>query len=99
MREPAPVTFRKRLRELRQALRWTQKRAAHACKISPCLYQLYELGIKRNPELLTLDKIAKGFGIEVHELLSPDASRMRKRLPNQRAGFNRKRAKTRRKRA
>jgi transcriptional regulator with XRE-family HTH domain len=65
------TTFKRRLLELRQTLRWTQKRAAEAGKINPCLYQLYELGIKTNPGLLTLEKIANGFGIEVHELLTP----------------------------
>jgi hypothetical protein len=35
------------------------------------VYQLYELGIKANPGLLTLEKIAKGFGLEIHELLAP----------------------------
>jgi hypothetical protein len=35
------------------------------------LYQLYELGIKKNPGLLTLEKIARGFGLSIHELLAP----------------------------
>jgi transcriptional regulator with XRE-family HTH domain len=59
------------LRELRQTLRWTQKRAAKACGIGHKLFQLYELGVKKNPELFTLQKIAKGFRMGVHELLSP----------------------------
>jgi transcriptional regulator with XRE-family HTH domain len=37
------------------------------------LYQFYELGIKNNPGLMTLEKIAKGFGIPLHELLTPAA--------------------------
>jgi transcriptional regulator with XRE-family HTH domain len=80
MKQSASQTFKGRLLELRQALRWTQKRAADACKINPCLYQLYELGIKKNPGLLTLEKIANGFGIRVHELLAPVD------LPRQRVG-------------
>ena len=71
MRESASIRFRLRLRELRQACRWTQERAAAACGIGYKLYQLYELGIKQNPCLLTLEKIARGFGLGVHELLAP----------------------------
>ena len=63
--------FRKRLRELRIQRGWTQEKAAEICGIGHKLFQLYELGIKPNPGLLTLDKIARGFGIEVHELLNP----------------------------
>ena len=67
----ASITFGKRLRELRQACRWTQEKAAEACGIGYKLYQLYELGIKRNPGLVTLEKIARGFGLGIHELLAP----------------------------
>ena len=59
------------MRELRQACRWTQEKAAEACGIGYKLYQLYELGIKRNPGLATLEKIARGFGLGIHELLAP----------------------------
>jgi transcriptional regulator with XRE-family HTH domain len=69
--ESASVSFRKRLRELRLACRWTQEKAAESCGIGYKLYQLYELGIKTNPGLLTLEKIAKGFGLGIHELLAP----------------------------
>jgi transcriptional regulator with XRE-family HTH domain len=69
--ESASVRFRTRLRELRLACRWTQEKAAEACGIGYKLYQLYELGIKQNPGLLTLEKIANGFGLELHELLAP----------------------------
>jgi transcriptional regulator with XRE-family HTH domain len=63
--------FRKRLRELRIQRGWTQEKAAEICEIGPKLFQLYELGIKPNPGLLTLEKIANGFVIEVHDLLGP----------------------------
>jgi transcriptional regulator with XRE-family HTH domain len=59
------------LKELRLACRWTQEKAAESCGIGYKLYQLYELGIKINPGLLTLEKIAKGYGLEIHELLAP----------------------------
>jgi transcriptional regulator with XRE-family HTH domain len=71
--------FRERLRALRKQRGWTQEQAAEICGIGQKLYQLYELGIKDNPGLKTLQKIAQGFGIEVHELLAPSASRSRKR--------------------
>lgn len=82
MKQSASNTFRRRIRELRETLRWTQKRAAKACGIGHKLYQLYELGVKKNPELFTLQKIAKGFGMEVHELLSPSPVKMPKRSPS-----------------
>lgn len=69
--------FKKRLRELRVKCGWTQERAAEACGIGYKLYQLYELGIKQNPGLLNLEKIAHGFGIGVHELLSPTFPKIR----------------------
>jgi transcriptional regulator with XRE-family HTH domain len=69
--ESASISFKNRLRELRLACRWTQEKAAEACGIGYKLYQLYELGIKPNPGLLTLERIAKGFGLGVHELLAP----------------------------
>jgi transcriptional regulator with XRE-family HTH domain len=69
--DSASVRFRKRLKELRLACRWTQEKAAESCGIGYKLYQLYELGIKTNPGLLNLEKIAKGFGLEIHELLAP----------------------------
>jgi transcriptional regulator with XRE-family HTH domain len=55
---------------LRENRDWTQERAAEACGIGYKLYQLYELGIKQNPGLLTLEKIANGFGLDVAELLA-----------------------------
>jgi len=41
------------------------------------LFQLYELGIKNNPSLSSLDKIAHGFGLDVSELLSPNLPKLR----------------------
>jgi len=59
------------LRELRRSRGWTQEQAAEACCIGYKLYQLYELGIKTNPGLITLHKIAKGFDLDISELLAP----------------------------
>ena len=47
------------------------------CGIGYKLYQLYELGIKQNPGLLNLEKIAHGFGIGIHELLAPKFPKIR----------------------
>jgi transcriptional regulator with XRE-family HTH domain len=82
------------MRELRQACRWTQKRAAKACHLGHRHYQLYEIGVKTNPELHTLEKIAKGFGLEVHEFLAPTTARVRKHPPI--ASTNRKHRRQRR---
>jgi transcriptional regulator with XRE-family HTH domain len=70
--KPASFNFQKRLKELRLACRWTQEKAAESCGIGYKLYQLYELGIKSNPGLRTLEKIADGFGLELHELFAPE---------------------------
>jgi transcriptional regulator with XRE-family HTH domain len=73
--------FRKRLRELRVRRGWTQEKAAEACGIGYKLFQLYELGIKQNPGLLTLEKIARGFGLGIHELLAPNSPKVRMSKP------------------
>jgi transcriptional regulator with XRE-family HTH domain len=75
----AAVRFRKTLRQLRQSRQWTQEQAAEACGIGYKLYQLYELGIKKNPGLRTLEKIADGFGLELAELFSKSAPTRRRR--------------------
>jgi transcriptional regulator with XRE-family HTH domain len=64
--------FKKKLRALRKARGWTQEIAAEKCGVGYKLFQLYELGIKQNPGLLTLEKIARGFGLDVSELLAPN---------------------------
>jgi transcriptional regulator with XRE-family HTH domain len=71
VQEPVSTRFKKRLRQLRLTRGWTQEQAAEACGIGYKLYQLYELGIKANPGLLTLQKVAKGFGLDVSEFLAP----------------------------
>jgi transcriptional regulator with XRE-family HTH domain len=60
---------------------WTQERTAEKCCIGYKLYQLYELGVKQNPGLLTLEKIARGFDLEIHELFLPSkpSSKSRKK--------------------
>jgi transcriptional regulator with XRE-family HTH domain len=75
----AAVRFRKTLRELRQSRQWTQEQAAEACGIGYKLYQLYELGIKKNPGLRTLEKIAGGFGLDLAALFSTPTRKRRRR--------------------
>ena len=69
---PISKLFRERLVALRKERGFTQEQAAEACGIGYKLFQLYELGIKDNPGLKMLEKIARGFGIGVHELLAPE---------------------------
>jgi transcriptional regulator with XRE-family HTH domain len=63
--------FRIRLKALRLQRGWTQEKAAENCGLGQKSFQLYELGIKRNPGLVTLAKIARGFSLDVSELLAP----------------------------
>jgi len=77
--EPASKRFKKRLKELRVSRSWTQEEAAEACGIGYKLYQLYELGIKLNPGLLTLEKIANGYGLDVSDLLAPELPGVKQR--------------------
>jgi transcriptional regulator with XRE-family HTH domain len=65
----ASQVFAERLRQLRKERGWTQEKASEKIGLSAKLYQFYELGVKKNPGLLTLEKIARGFGVEVYELL------------------------------
>ena len=82
MRNSASKLFQKRIRDLRQSRGWTQEHAAEACGIGYKLYQLYEIGIKKNPGLLTLEKIARGYELELHELLNPAESNPRRSPPD-----------------
>lgn len=76
MKESASKRFKNRLRELRESRGWTQEKTAEVCGVGYKLYQLYELGIKRNPGLLTLEKIAVGYGLDISELLAPKFPKM-----------------------
>jgi transcriptional regulator with XRE-family HTH domain len=71
VKKSAAKLFRERLCQLRKDRGWTQEQTAEHCGIGYKLYQLYELGIKQNPGLTSLEKLAAGFGLEIHELLSP----------------------------
>ena len=82
MRNSASKLFQKRIRDLRKSRGWTQEHAAEKCGIGYKLYQLYEIGIKKNPGLLTLEKIARGYEMELHELLNPAESPPRRNSPD-----------------
>jgi transcriptional regulator with XRE-family HTH domain len=69
MQGSASALFAARIRSLRKDRSWTQEQAAEACGLDYKLYQFYELGIKDNPGLKTLEKIAGGFGVPLQELL------------------------------
>jgi transcriptional regulator with XRE-family HTH domain len=71
VKKSAAKLFQERLRQLRKDRGWTQEQAAEQCGIGYKLYQLYELGIKQNPGLTSLEKLAAGFGLEICELLTP----------------------------
>jgi len=74
VKKGASRQFQERIRQLRLTRGWTQEQAAEKCGIGYKLYQLYELGVKQNPGLLTLEKIAAGFDLDIHELLLPPKS-------------------------
>jgi transcriptional regulator with XRE-family HTH domain len=90
--ESASIRFKRRLRQLREWHGWTQEKAAETCGIGYKLYQLYELGIKRNPGLLTLEKIAAGYSLDISELLAPRFIKLSRQIKAKKQ----RRAKTRR---
>jgi transcriptional regulator with XRE-family HTH domain len=79
VKKSAAKLFQERLRQLRKKRGWTQEQAAERCGIGYKLYQLYELGIKQNPGLTSLEKLAAGFGLEIHELLTPTFPKNRRK--------------------
>jgi transcriptional regulator with XRE-family HTH domain len=84
VQDSSSTRFKKKLRALRKARGWTQEAAAEKCGVGYKLFQLYELGVKRNPGLLTLEKIARGFGLDVSELLDPNMPKGKKRAKKSR---------------
>jgi len=79
VKKSAAKLFQDRLRQLRTERGWTQEQSAEQCGIGYKLYQLYELGIKQNPGLTSLEKLAAGFGLEIHELLNPTHPQKRRK--------------------
>ena len=84
MHKLASTPFATRVRALRKERQWSQEQAAEACGLDYKLYQFYELGIKNNPGLKTLQKLANGFGIQLYELLMPVSAKkppVQQRIP------------------
>jgi transcriptional regulator with XRE-family HTH domain len=76
----------KRLRELRKLHGITQEQFSELSGFSYKFYQLIEIGRKCDLRLSSLEKLAKAYGIEVHELLGPATPRTKspKRIPSKR---------------
>jgi transcriptional regulator with XRE-family HTH domain len=92
VQDSVSTRFKKKLRALRKARGWTQEAAAEKCGVGYKLFQLYELGFKPNPGLLTLEKIARGFGLDISELLDAKFPKVQRPVKNTRhAGAKRTR--------
>jgi len=64
-----------RLRELRKLHDITQEQFSETAHFSYKFYQLIEIGRKCDLRLSTLERLAKAYGIEVHQLLAPEMPR------------------------
>jgi DNA-binding XRE family transcriptional regulator len=69
-----------RLRELRKKAGLTQEQYAEAAKFSYKYYQGIERGQWTNLRLRTLEKLARGYGIAIHELFAPRSPSPRVRM-------------------
>ena len=74
----AEQLLRLRLRELRQKAGLTQEAYAEQAKFSYKYYQGIERGQWTNLRLRTLEKLAEGYGISLHELFAPKPPRKNK---------------------
>jgi transcriptional regulator with XRE-family HTH domain len=63
--------FLKRLRELRKLHELTQEQFSEVSQISYKYYQALEAGRKSEVRLSTVERVARVYGLEVHELLAP----------------------------
>ncbi len=61
-----------RLRELRKHHALTQENVSELSGVAYKYYQLIEIGQRIDLRLSTLEKLAKGYGIGVHELIAPN---------------------------
>ena len=77
-----------RLRELRKLHGITQEQFSELSGFSYKFYQLIEIGRKCDLRLSSLERLAKAYGIEVHELLAPEMPKTQfpKRIPSKRTG-------------
>ena len=66
-----------RLRELRKCHSLTQEKFSELSGVAYKYYQLIENGHRIDLRLSTLEKMAKAYGIGVHELLAPNFPKVR----------------------
>jgi len=66
-----------RLRELRKRYALTQEKVSELSGVAYKYYQLIEGGHRVDLRLSTLEKLAKAYGIGVHELLAPTLPKVR----------------------
>ena len=66
-----------RLRELRKRHSLTQERFSEISGVAYKYYQMIEIGKRIDLRLSTLEKLAKAYGIGVHELLAPSFPKVR----------------------
>lgn len=57
------------LKALRQTKGMTQEQLAKRAKMTQAYVAMLEAGVKKNPSLATLKRIAKALGVPVEELL------------------------------
>lgn len=72
MKNPTANRLLERLRKLRAAHNLTQEDFAERAGLSYKYYQAVEGGRKIDLRLSTLERLARAYNLEVHELLSPD---------------------------
>ena len=77
MESPLFKQILKRLKQLRKEQGLTQEQFAENTGISYKYYQAVEAGRKRDLRLSTLERLAKAYGIEAWQLLSPDSTKVR----------------------
>lgn len=70
MKKKEVPSLAKKLRALRDELRFTQKEAADKASITESAYRAYELS-DRNPKLAILDRIVKALGVRPEYLSAP----------------------------
>ena len=66
-----------RLRELRKTHALTQEKFSERSGVAYKYYQLIEIGKRIDLRLSTLEKLARAYGIGVHELLAPNFPKTR----------------------
>ena len=71
MKSPTLNRLLKRLKELRERHGHTQEAFAEKAGFSYKYYQAIEAGRKKELRLSTLERLAKAYGLEVHQLLAP----------------------------